>query len=357
MQQRGWRREGVAGRGAGCSRGDGTWDAVVLLRHLPFCLPTHPTGVLSRCRSDDPLFMAQIISSAIMNAPPGHQVVKMLLRTNWARECCPRVGGGRSRGAGVGEPCWQPSVPVCAAPPGRDCCSRARAAQRLRAGAAALAVSEQRARCPSMPTPRQGGCTHKRKDGARLLPHAPAHRQADCPAQLVSLGRRGSGVAKRCTNALTSFCAKLPCVPQVRRLAGGAALCAAHGAARPQLWRPALPDARGKHRPQVGRGGARRLPAHGQPGPCRGRRRVHPSVSAPAPLPSLPGPAGVAARRKSTLSSCPATRPRPGPWWRLARCRATRRGRCCRRRWRCPRGGGRRARRRAWPRSAAGGRR
>lgn len=34
---------------------------------------------------DDPLFMVQIISSAIMNAPPGHQVVKMLLRTNWAR--------------------------------------------------------------------------------------------------------------------------------------------------------------------------------------------------------------------------------------------------------------------------------
>lgn len=31
--------------------------------------------------------MVQIISSAIMNAPPGHQVVKMLLRTNWAREC------------------------------------------------------------------------------------------------------------------------------------------------------------------------------------------------------------------------------------------------------------------------------
>ena len=35
---------------------------------------------------DDPLYMAQIISSAIMNAPPPLQAVRMLLRTNFARK-------------------------------------------------------------------------------------------------------------------------------------------------------------------------------------------------------------------------------------------------------------------------------
>ena len=35
---------------------------------------------------DDPLFIAQIISSAIMNAPPPLGVVKMLMRTNFAGE-------------------------------------------------------------------------------------------------------------------------------------------------------------------------------------------------------------------------------------------------------------------------------
>lgn len=34
--------------------------------------------------SDDPLYMPQIISSAIVNAPPPHPVVKMLMRTNFA---------------------------------------------------------------------------------------------------------------------------------------------------------------------------------------------------------------------------------------------------------------------------------
>lgn len=30
--------------------------------------------------------MPQIVSSAIMNAPPPHGIVKMLMRTNWACE-------------------------------------------------------------------------------------------------------------------------------------------------------------------------------------------------------------------------------------------------------------------------------
>lgn len=34
--------------------------------------------------ADDPLYMPQIISSAIMNGPPGHNIVRMLLRTNFA---------------------------------------------------------------------------------------------------------------------------------------------------------------------------------------------------------------------------------------------------------------------------------
>jgi hypothetical protein len=36
--------------------------------------------------SDDPLYMCQIISSAIVNAPPPHPVTKMLMRTNFACE-------------------------------------------------------------------------------------------------------------------------------------------------------------------------------------------------------------------------------------------------------------------------------
>lgn len=46
---------------------------------------------LESCR-DDPLFMCQIISSAIVNAPPPHPVTKMLMRTNFAGaaflSCC-----------------------------------------------------------------------------------------------------------------------------------------------------------------------------------------------------------------------------------------------------------------------------
>jgi hypothetical protein len=41
-------------------------------------------------RSLDPLFMPQIISSAIMNAPPPRAVVRTLHRTNWASECAAR---------------------------------------------------------------------------------------------------------------------------------------------------------------------------------------------------------------------------------------------------------------------------
>lgn len=47
--------------------------------------PVHIEFGCARCR-DDPLFMAQIISSAIVNAPPPHPVVKMLMRTNFACE-------------------------------------------------------------------------------------------------------------------------------------------------------------------------------------------------------------------------------------------------------------------------------
>jgi hypothetical protein len=47
----------------------------------------HFSYSLESCR-DDPLFMCQIISSAIVNAPPPHPVTKMLMRTNFAGATC-----------------------------------------------------------------------------------------------------------------------------------------------------------------------------------------------------------------------------------------------------------------------------
>lgn len=68
--------------------------------HEPCCQPTHlplPDTPLPPhtplCRHD-PLFMPQIISSAIMNSPPPFGVVKMLMRTNVAgEEGLSRAGG------------------------------------------------------------------------------------------------------------------------------------------------------------------------------------------------------------------------------------------------------------------------
>jgi hypothetical protein len=56
----------------------------VLLAALEQALTIPPVPPPSR--SDDPLFMCQVISSAIVNAPPPHPVVKMLMRTNFACE-------------------------------------------------------------------------------------------------------------------------------------------------------------------------------------------------------------------------------------------------------------------------------
>ena len=55
--------------------------------------------------------MAQIISSAIVNAPPPHPVVKMLMRTNFACEPSRRgrltAAGSGGGGSSNSNACWQ----------------------------------------------------------------------------------------------------------------------------------------------------------------------------------------------------------------------------------------------------------
>ena len=60
--------------------------------------------------SEDPLYMPQIISSAIVNAPPPHPVIRMMVRTNFASEqggsralrCCTRPWGTWAAMGGLG---------------------------------------------------------------------------------------------------------------------------------------------------------------------------------------------------------------------------------------------------------------
>lgn len=123
--------------------------------------------------------------------------------------------------------------------------------------------------CNGRPAPR--AC----RAGAGLLPHAPTHRQAPGTAQLVS-SAGDFGVAEQGCSIWPCLVAPLPSVwrhlgcmlktgtqhvatlpplsPQVRHLAGGAALRAAHGAPGSQLWRPAFHDAGGECAAQVGYG-------------------------------------------------------------------------------------------------------
>ena len=96
--------------------GQGAELAPSWLQQAPPVRPTHPDfscllshTTLPPIRSQDPLLMMQIISSAIVNAPPPHPVVRMLMRTNFACSCWGCFRGGVCFG-------WaQVQVPSCLA--------------------------------------------------------------------------------------------------------------------------------------------------------------------------------------------------------------------------------------------------
>ena len=252
------------------------------------------------CRHARPLLPAaamQIISSAIVNAPPPHPVVKMLMRTNFACELLLWMTCWHGSAWGADPPVPAALLllvgPACplnsAAAPHPPPCQPTWTAGRGRSWCAPFAclllsscschscapcgkLAPLRTRCASscqLSTAMlvdQAGVwgTLSASAGARLLPLPPPHRQADCAAQLVSLPLlgRGWGLSKGSSALLDSQPAgpptSLPLVAlwlhqmQVRRVAGGAALLAAHGAARPAVRRPALHAASGEHRPPVG---------------------------------------------------------------------------------------------------------
>lgn len=66
-----------------CLLGSTHFSAFTLNMKNPFFILKKPSPYPYPCR-DDPLYMAQIISSAIMNAPPPFGVVRMLVKTNVA---------------------------------------------------------------------------------------------------------------------------------------------------------------------------------------------------------------------------------------------------------------------------------